>query len=125
MMRHMNKAFGAMTLVCVFALPASSALAGEFKATRSPNPCSVSEPCPTNGKGIGSPDPEHPEFTQEFQFGSFNVLCKIGHPYAKTAAEGAPTWTTSESFTTQVKFTKCLTVAHFTGQFEAGIPTSL
>ena len=27
MMRHMNKAFGAMTLVCVFALPASSALA--------------------------------------------------------------------------------------------------
>jgi hypothetical protein len=124
-MRHMMKAFGVMILVCVFALPASSALAGEFNATRTPNPCSVAEPCPTNGHGIGTADPEHPGFGQEFQFGSFNVLCKVAHPYSKTAAEGAPTWATSESFTTQVKFSKCLTKAHFSPSFEAGIPTML
>jgi hypothetical protein len=124
-MRHTRNALGAMTLVCVFALPASSALAGEFKATRNPNPCSVAEPCPTNGKGIGTADPEHPGFSQEFKFGAFNVLCKIGHPYAKTAAEGAPTWASSESFTTQIKFSKCLTRATFSGSFEAGIPTGV
>jgi len=122
----MKKAFGAMTLVCLFALPASSALAGEFKATRSPSPCSVAEPCPTNGKGIGEVDPEqHEGFSQEFQFGAFNVLCKGVHVFAKTAAEGAPTWTTSESFTTQAKFSKCLTVAKFSPSFEGGIPTSV
>src|SRR5438552_1959022 len=109
-MRHMRKALG-VTLVCLFALPASSALAGEFKATRNPNPCSVAEPCPTTGHGIGAPDPERPEFTQEFQFGAFNVLCKIGKPFSTTAAEGAPTWTNSESFKTQIKFGTCLTVA--------------
>jgi hypothetical protein len=124
-MRHMRKALGAVVLVCALALPASSALAGEFNTSRSPNACSVLEPCPTNGKGIGSPDPEHAEFTQEFQFGAFNVLCKYGHPYSKTAAEGAPTWTTSESYTTQVKFSKCLTVAKFNPTFEGGIPTTL
>jgi len=121
----MRKALGAMTLVGVFALSASAALAGEFTASRNPNPCSEAEPCPTNGKGVGTADPEHPGFSQEFQFGSFNVLCQIGHPYAKTAAEGAPTWSTSTSFTTQVKFAKCLTVAKFSPSFEGGIPTSV
>jgi len=121
----MRKALGAMTLVGVFALSASSALAGEFTATRNPEPCSVALPCETVGKGIGTIDPEHEGFSQEFQFGSFNVLCKIGSPHAKTAAEGAPTWSTSESFTTQVKFAKCLTVAKFSPSFEGGIPTSL
>ena len=125
MMRHMRNALGAMALLCVFALPASSALAGEFKATRTSEPCSVTVPCPTNGKGFGTADPEHEGFSQEFQFGAFNVLCKGAHPYAKTAAEGAPTWTMSQSFTTQIKFTKCLTVAHFSSQFEGGIPTSV
>ena len=126
MMRHMRNAFGAMTLVCVFALPASSALAGEFKATRSASPCSVAEPCPTNGKGIGEVDPEqHEGYRSEFQFGAFNVLCKGVHVYAKTAAEGAPTWETSESFTTQAKFSKCLTVAKFGAKFEGGIPTTV
>jgi hypothetical protein len=105
-------------------LVAAPALAGEFKATRNPNPCSEAEPCPTNGKGIGTADPEHEGYGQEFQFGAFSVLCKIGHPFAKTAAQGAPTWETSESFTTQIKFNKCLTVAHFAG-FEGGIPTSV
>jgi hypothetical protein len=100
-------------------------VAGEFKATRNPNPCSLAEPCVTNGKAVGTADPEHPEFGAEFQFGAFNVLCKITHPYAKTAAEGAPTWATSESFTTQVKFGKCLTVAHFSPAFEGGIPTTV
>jgi len=121
----MKKAFGAMTLVCVFALPASSALAGEFKATRSASPCSVAEPCPTNGKGIGTADPEHEGYSQEFQFGAFNVLCKGVHVYAKTAAQGAPTWEFSESFTTQAKFSKCLTVAKFSPKFAAGITTTV
>jgi len=103
---------------------ATPALAGEFKATRNPNPCSPGEPCPTNGKGIGTADPEHPGYGQEFRFGAFSVLCKVAHPFAKTAAEGAPTWEMSESFTTQIKFNKCLTVARFAG-FEGGIPTSI
>jgi hypothetical protein len=103
---------------------AAPALAGQFKATRNPNPCSPGEPCPTNGKGIGTADPEHPEYSQEFQFGAFNVLCKVGHPFAKTAAEGAFTSELSESFTTQIKFNKCLTVARF-GRFVGGVPTSI
>lgn len=101
---------------------AAPALAGEFRATRNPNPCSEAEPCPTTGKGIGTVDENHPGWSQEFQFGAFNVLCEKAHPFAKTAAEGAPTWTMSESFTTQVTFSKCVTVAHFTG-FEGGIPS--
>jgi hypothetical protein len=101
---------------------ATPALAGEFIATRNPNPCSEAEPCPTNGKGIGTADENHPGWSQEFQFGAFNVLCKKARPYAKTAEEGAPTWTHSESFTTQVVFSECYTVAHFTG-FEGGIKT--
>jgi hypothetical protein len=110
-------AFGAL-------LAATPALAGVFRATRNPNPCSEAEPCPTNGKGVGTADENHPGWSQEFQFGGFNVLCEKAHPYAKTAAEGAPTWTMSESFTTQVKFSKCATVAHF-GGFQGGIPTSV
>jgi hypothetical protein len=124
-MRDMRKALGAITLVGVFALSASSAMAGEFQATRIPHACSVAEPCLTTGKGIGTADPAHEGFSQEFQFGAFNVLCKLAHPYAKTAAEGAPTWTTSESFTTQVTFSKCLTVAKFSDHFEAGIKTTV
>jgi hypothetical protein len=122
-MRHMRNALGVMTVVCVFAIPASSALAGEFEATRSPNACSVLEPCLTEGKGIEEVDPEHPEYTQAFKFGAFKVLCKIGRPFAKTAEQGAPTWTTSESFTTQIKFGKCLTEAKFGPKFEGGIKT--
>jgi hypothetical protein len=103
---------------------AAPALAGEFKATRNPNPCSAAEPCPTNGKGIGTADPEHPGYSQEFRFGAFEILCEVGHAYAKTAGEGAPTSETSESFTTQVRFNKCLTVARF-GKFVGGIPTNV
>jgi hypothetical protein len=122
-MRHVKRVLCAGVVLGSLFM-ATPALAGEFIATRNPNPCSESEPCATSGKGIGTADENHPGWSQEFQFGGFNVLCEKAHPYAKTAAEGAPTWTTSESFTTQVTFSKCLTVAHF-GGFEGGIRTSV
>lgn len=125
-MRHMRKALGVMTLVGVFALTASSALAGEFEAIRTP-PCSLAEPCLTTGGGVAPAQPfdEHEGYTQEFIFGAFHVLCKVGHPYSNTVAQGAPTWTTSEEFKTQIKFGKCLTEAHFGPKFEGGIKTSV
>jgi hypothetical protein len=116
-------------LVALFALTATPALAKEFTTSRLPKECSTELPCKTVGRGIGSPEEAHPEYTQKFKFGGFTILCKKGITHAKTPAEGAPVWSTSQTYATEVKFGECGTVAHFgpnagllRTQFNGGLP---
>jgi hypothetical protein len=101
---------------------ATPALATEFIAARNPNPCSEAAPCATFGKGFGTADEEHPGYAAEFQLGAFNILCANVHTSSPTVPEGAFASETSETFKTEVKFAKCLTVARF-GHFIGGITT--
>ncbi len=99
---------------------ASTAMAHNFVASRLPKPLSEAEPGVTNGVGIeGEISGERNQF---LKFGNFEILCGA-KTIAKTPAEGAVTWATSKIFATEVKFTKCLTKAHF-GTFIAGLHTS-
>jgi len=95
---------------------ASSAYAIEFKADRLPKPISEEEPGKTKGGSAGA------EFSQEFTFGVFKIRCNVAKAYAKTVGEGAITWATSKTFATEIKFSKCLTVAKF-GSFTGGLAT--
>jgi len=119
----------AVLLVALFALSATPALAKEFVTSRLPKECSTELPCKTKGFGVGSVDENHPEYTQKFKFGGFTILCKKATTKAKTPAEGAPTWSSSQTFATEVKFSTCGTEAKFgtnTGllktTFNGGLP---
>ena len=126
-MRRFRTTAGA--LVALFAFTATPALAKEFTTSRLPKECSEELPCKTKGIGIGSADEAHPEYTQKFKFGGFTILCKKAATKAKTPAEGAPVWGTSQTFASEVKFSSCGTEAKFgtnTGflktSFNGGLP---
>jgi len=108
--------------LCAFLLTAVvPASAHQFTASRLPVPLSESEPGKTKGKGIESEGLEG-ERNQKFNFGPFEIVCTaVAH--ANTIAEGAVSWETHSTFSTEVKFNKCLTKAHF-GSFVAGLKTA-
>jgi len=122
-MRPLKMTVGMATVVCACAVMSVPAMAKEFTASRLPHACSIAEPCKTKGRGIGpGPDEQHPEYTQEFKFGFFLLVCKNAATIGKTVDEGAITWSGSQTFSTEVKFSKCKTIAHF-GAFQGAIPT--
>jgi hypothetical protein len=120
-MRHLRTALGLAAVVCAFCLAAGPALAHNFTASRLPKPCSEAEPCKTKGVGIASEGLEA-ERNQKLNFGPFEILCTAA-TRALTIPEGAVSWETNQTFSTEVKFNKCLTKAHF-GAFVAGLNTT-
>jgi hypothetical protein len=102
--------------VCAFGVMAAPALAAEFAASREPTPISGASPGTTKGLGIGG------ERNQELKFNDFTIKCEA-KTRALTPEEGAFTEELSPTFTTEIKFTKCLTIAKF-GSFVGGIRTS-
>jgi hypothetical protein len=119
-MRKISLAVGLAAIACTFVVT-TSAIAHNFTASRAPKPLSEAEPGKTKGVGIESEGLEA-ERNQMLKFGNFNIFCKaVAH--ANTQAEGAVTWSTNQTFSTEVKFTKCLTRASFNG-FTGGLATS-
>jgi hypothetical protein len=107
--------------LCAFLLTAVvPASAHQFTASREPTPLSEGMPGKTKGFGIESEGLEA-ERNQKLKFGVFEILC-TATAHANTIAEGAVSWSTHSTFSTEVKFTKCLTQAHF-GGFTAGLKT--
>jgi len=119
-MRRIRMALG-LALLFAFSVAAVPAVAHNFTASRLPKPISEAEPAKTRGISIESElaTGERPE---KFKFGNFEILCAAA-THATTEAEGAITWATNQTLSTEVKFTKCLTKAHF-GSFVAGLKTS-
>jgi hypothetical protein len=120
-MRRVRMALGLASL-CAFLLTAVvPASAHQFKASRAPVACSESTLCKTHGVSIESEGHEG-ERNQKFVFGPFEIVC-AAVAKANTQAEGAIAWSTNSTLSTEVKFTKCLTKAHF-GSFVAGLHTA-
>jgi hypothetical protein len=120
-MRHLRMALGLAVAVCALCLMAVPALAHNFTASRLPTPLSESSPGHTKGVSIASENLEA-ERNQKFTFGPFEIMC-TAQAHANTIAEGAVSWSTHSTFSTLVKYNKCLTKAHF-GSFVAGLKTS-
>jgi hypothetical protein len=119
-MRNFRFAVGLAAIACTFCVT-TSALAQNFIASREPKPLSEAEPGRTKGAGIASEGLEL-ERNQMFKFGPFEIVCTaVAH--ANTIAEGAVSWEESQTFSTLIKYNKCLTKAHF-GSFVAGLNTS-
>jgi hypothetical protein len=127
-MRHLRITFGlgaavcASATVCALAVASAPAVAAEFTASRLlPSPCSEASPCKTKGRGVTSEFPEKfPGYTQQFKFGTLRIDCERAKTEAKTPAEGAITWETSQTFATEVKYGKCL-VPVKSGNFTGGL----
>jgi hypothetical protein len=110
-----------LAVVCALAF-AAQAVAHNFTASRLPHPLSEAEPGQTSGKSIeGELTGEQGERSQRFKFGVFEIQCAAAAK-SKTQAEGAVTWSTHQTLSTEIRFTKCLTKAHF-GSFTAGLRT--
>jgi hypothetical protein len=107
--------------LCAFLLtvvvPAS---AHQFTASRLPTPLSEEKFGKTKGVSIASEGLEA-ERNMQFIFGVFRIDC-AAQAHANTIAEGAVSWATHSTLSSEVKFTKCLTQARF-GSFIAGLPT--
>jgi hypothetical protein len=116
-MKMLTRTAGIAAAVCAFAIYATPALANgtEFEATRLPVQCSEEAPCTTKGRAVGG------NFSQVLNFGAFTIKCNATTK-AKTPGEGAIEWEFNPTFATEIKFTKCLTVAKF-GTFAGGITT--
>jgi len=99
----------------------TSALAHNFTASRLPKPLSEAEPGKTKGVGIESEGLEG-ERNQKIHLGPFEIFC-AATARALTIPEGAVSWSTHQTFSTEVKFTKCLTKAK-SGTFTFGLQTS-
>lgn len=121
-MRHLKSVLGLASAICALCVAAAPAVAHEFSASRLPKPLSEAEPAKTKGIGIGSSSLGGEERSQEFRFGVFHIYC-AAKTAAKTIAEGAVSWPTSQIFATEIKFEKCLTKTNFEG-FIAGTKTS-
>jgi hypothetical protein len=116
-MTRLLKTLGVALALCAVAIPAATASASEFAADRgAETPCEEFVPCRIKGEGIGG------ERAQTLKFGAFLIKCNV-KAGAKEVSEGAITWETSPVIMFGVKFSKCLTVAKFTG-FTGGIPTA-
>ncbi len=121
-MRGLKAVATAAALTGALAITAAPAVAAQFTASRLPTPLSELEPGKTKGVGIGSSELGGTERSQEFKFGAFRMVC-AAKTAAKTIAEGAVSWSTSEVFATEVTFSKCLTKTTFSG-FVTGLSTS-
>jgi len=115
-------ALGLAVAVCAFSLAVGPALAHNFTASRLPKPLSEAEPGKTKGIGIASEGLEA-ERNQFLKFGPFEIFC-TATTHANTIAEGAVSWTTHQTFSTEVKFAKCLTKIKFGSGFVGGLATS-
>jgi hypothetical protein len=108
--------------LCAFLLTAVvPASAHQFTASRLPTPLSEEMPGKTKGISIESEGLEG-ERNQKFNFGPFEIVCTAS-AHANSVPEGAVVWATHSTFSTEVKFNKCLTKAHF-GSFVAGLKTA-
>jgi hypothetical protein len=109
--------------LCAFLLtvvvPAS---AHQFRASRLPTPCSESAPCKTKGVGVESEGLEA-ERNQKIVMGPFTIFC-TAVTHANSVAEGAITWSTHSTLSTELKFNKCLTKVAFGGGFSGGLATA-
>ena len=122
-MKILYKTVGVAATAFACALFAAPAMAAEeFTASRLPTECSETAPCKQVGRGTGSTEIGGSERPEQLRFGSFEILC-AAKTYAKEVHEGAITWETSSILAFEIKFTKCLTVAKFTG-FTGGLRTS-
>jgi hypothetical protein len=107
-MRQFKIAIVLALATCVCATTAAAAMGQKvFRATRLPKPITEVEPAKTAGHEVGQ---------QAFQFGPFKIKCE------KAAAKGLVDKETFKDFSTQIKFGKCLTEAHF-GTFTGGLKT--
>jgi len=109
-----------LALICAMALTAP-AMAHNFTASRLPKALSEELPGKTKGFSVES-EKLTGERNQQLKFGGFEILC-AAKAHANTIGEGAVTWATSTTFSTEVVFTKCLTVVHFGGNVTGGLPT--
>jgi hypothetical protein len=116
-MRRLKLAIGLASTASVLCIAATPAVAHEFTASRLPKPLSETEPGKTKGIGIGSTTIGGEERSQELKFGAYTILCAV-QTTGKTIAEGAVSWATSQTFTTELKFSKCLTEASYGGNIE-------
>jgi hypothetical protein len=122
-MRRLKTAAGMVATIGALAAGAAPALATtQFTASRLPKPLSEAEPGKTRGRGVGSTELGGEERSQELKFGVFYIVC-AAKTSGKTIDEGAVSWATSLTFSTEVKFEKCLTRTDFNG-FLAGIKTT-
>ena len=121
-MKIFKIAAGLAVVIGVLATYVVPATAGQFTASRLPKPLSAAEPGKTKGEGIGSSELGGTERNQEFKFGAFRIVC-AAKASTKTIEEGAVSWATSPTFSTEVKFSKCLTKTTFNG-FVTGLSTS-
>lgn len=119
---RISKMAGSAVIVGALTVSAAPATANQFTASRLPKPLTEAEPGKTKGVGIGSSELGGEERNQEFKFGAFRIVC-AAKTATKTIDEGAVSWSASQIFATEVKFTKCLTKATYIG-FVAGTPTS-
>lgn len=103
------RAFGVVAVVCACAVAATPALAKEFVTSRLPNECSEASPCRTKGVGIGDAEEKlsGKTFTARFQFGGIKIVCEKIAAKAKEVGEGAITWSSSQTFATELKFLAC------------------
>jgi hypothetical protein len=121
-MRCFKMAAGMVATIGALAACAAPAMATtQFTASRLPKPLSEAEPGKTKGHGIGSTELGGTERSQELKFGEFYIVCSA-KTAGKTIDEGAVSWATSLTFSTEVKFEKCLTRTDFEG-FLAGTKT--
>jgi len=121
-MRCFKTAAGMVVTIGALAACTAPALATtQFTASRLPKPISEAEPGKTKGHSIGSTELGGEERSQELKFGEFYIVCSA-KTAGKTIDEGAVSWATSLTFSTEVKFEKCLTRTDFEG-FLAGTKT--
>ncbi len=121
-MRRRNLVVALATAACALCTTAVPATAHEFTASRQPKLLSEAAPGKIKGVGIGETALGGTERNQELVFGAFHILC-AAKSAGQTIAEGAVSWNTSQTFATEIKFSKCLTVANY-GQFKSGTSTS-
>ncbi len=122
-MRRLKTAAGMVATIGALAACAAPAMATtQFTASRLPKPLSEAEPGKTRGRGVGSTGLGGEERSQEFKFGVFYIVC-AAKTSGKTIDEGAVSWATSLTLSTEVKFEKCLTRTDFNG-FIAGTKTT-
>jgi hypothetical protein len=119
-MRNLRFAVGLAAIACTFCVT-TSALAHNFTASRLPKPLSEAEPGKTKGVGIPSEGLEA-ERNQKIRLGPFEIFCTVA-THANTIAEGAVSWSTNQTFSTEVLFKKCLTKVRST-TFTFGLNTS-
>lgn len=122
-MRRLSAALGVVA-VCALISSASAFAFGEFEASRLPKPCSEEAPCKTKGKSVEYPAEKLTgTWNQKFIFGPFEIKC-AATTHANTIEEGAISWSLHPTFSTEVLFTKCLTVAKYGNGFTGGTATA-